>query len=81
MPTYDYQCSECGHSFEKRQKISDRYKPTEEPCEQCSGVVKMKVGFPIIVSGVKGPNSAPDGFKDVLREIKKGAGKETTIDV
>ncbi|QVW27132.1 hypothetical protein [Escherichia phage A221] len=41
----------------------------------------MIVGAPKIVSGVKGPQSAPDGFKDVLRTIKKGSGKGNTIDV
>ena len=24
MPIYEYQCNACGHSFEKRQKITDQ---------------------------------------------------------
>ena len=34
MPTYDYQCSECGHVFEETLKIADRNVPCETPCQQ-----------------------------------------------
>jgi len=34
MPTYDYQCENCGHTFEETLKIDDRNKPTESPCTQ-----------------------------------------------
>lgn len=43
MPTYEYQCTKCDHSFEVIQKI------TEEPltdCEKCGGKVR-KVVFPV----------------------------------
>lgn len=81
MPTYDYQCADCGHSFEARRTCSERYSPTLEPCKECGGEIKMIIGAPRIVSGVRGPQSAPDGFKDVLRTIKKGSGKGNVIDV
>lgn len=29
MPTYDYQCTECGYTFEEYQSI------TEDPLEKC----------------------------------------------
>ena len=32
MPTYDYQCSACGHSFEKFQGIND---PRLTDCPKC----------------------------------------------
>ncbi len=41
MPTYDYKCLDCGHTFEHFQRI------TEEPLEQCpscSGHVKRLIG-------------------------------------
>lgn len=41
MPTYDYKCLDCGHSFEHFQKITD------EPltnCPVCSGHVKRLIG-------------------------------------
>ena len=37
---------------------------------------------PKIVSGVKGVHSqTSDGFRDVLREMKKGSGRGNTINV
>lgn len=32
MPTYDYQCDACGHSFELYQGIND---PKKKKCPQC----------------------------------------------
>lgn len=81
MPFYDYSCKGCKHSFSTRKTCAERYAPTLEPCSECGGELIMVIGAPKIVSGVKGPQSAPDGFKDVLRTIKKGSGKENTIDV
>ena len=49
MPTYDYKCEKCGHTFEESLKIADREIPTESPCEKqvhraapiCGGEVKQ----------------------------------------
>ncbi|MGE5681818.1 MAG: FmdB family zinc ribbon protein [Bacillota bacterium] len=41
MPTYDYKCTECGHSFESFQKMTD------EPltnCPVCNGQLKRLIG-------------------------------------
>ncbi|MFA7419540.1 MAG: FmdB family zinc ribbon protein [Melioribacteraceae bacterium] len=41
MPTYDYKCLDCGHTFEHFQRI------TEEPldqCPECFGHVKRLIG-------------------------------------
>lgn len=41
MPTYDYECTECGHTFEYFQAMSD------EPlsvCPSCGGKVKRLIG-------------------------------------
>ena len=43
MPTYEYECQDCGHRFEVFQRI------TEDPvsaCEKCSGKVR-KVILPV----------------------------------
>jgi putative FmdB family regulatory protein len=32
MPTYDYECDSCGHSFELFQSISD---PVKKKCPEC----------------------------------------------
>ena len=38
MPTYDYQCTECGHEFELFQQMSD---PIKKKCTAC-GKLKLK---------------------------------------
>ncbi len=34
MPIYEYSCSDCGHSFELMQKVSD---PPPSACPECGG--------------------------------------------
>jgi putative FmdB family regulatory protein len=38
MPTYDYECSACGHEFELFQGIND---PVQKKCPEC-GKLKLK---------------------------------------
>ncbi|MDA0577280.1 MAG: zinc ribbon domain-containing protein [Verrucomicrobia bacterium] len=41
MPTYDYECQKCGHTFEQFQRI------TEDPlkrCPKCKGKIRRLVG-------------------------------------
>jgi len=41
MPTYEYECTKCGHVFEVFQQITD--KPLNE-CPKCKGKVKRLIG-------------------------------------
>ncbi|MCK4602434.1 MAG: zinc ribbon domain-containing protein [Phycisphaerae bacterium] len=41
MPTYDYQCNDCGHRFEYFQNMSDA--PLKK-CPECGGAVKRLIG-------------------------------------
>lgn len=41
MPTYDYECSQCGHAFEVFQRMSDKPLKT---CPECKGKVKRLIG-------------------------------------
>jgi len=41
MPTYEYRCEECGHEFERFQKMSD---PPVKRCPECSGKVTRLIG-------------------------------------
>ncbi|MBN2051024.1 MAG: zinc ribbon domain-containing protein [Spirochaetales bacterium] len=41
MPTYDYECLECGHVFEQFQKMSD---PPLTECPACGGSVRRLIG-------------------------------------
>jgi putative FmdB family regulatory protein len=42
MPTYEYRCKKCGHTFETFQKI------TEDPidlCPECGGAAERLIGL------------------------------------
>ena len=41
MPNYDYQCLDCGHTFEEFQKMTDE--PLKD-CPVCKGRVKRLIG-------------------------------------
>jgi len=87
MPTYEYQCTSCGHCFEAFQRI------TEEPlssCPKCGKPVKRLIGggAGIIFKGsgfyttdnkrssiVTGGNGSAKG-KNAPAESKPAAGKK-----
>jgi putative FmdB family regulatory protein len=49
VPTYEYQCIECGREFEVRQRISE---PPLAVCEICGGAVKRLLSAaPFILKG------------------------------
>jgi putative FmdB family regulatory protein len=41
MPTYDYECTKCGHRFELFQKMTD---PPRRRCPKCRGAVRRLIG-------------------------------------
>jgi putative FmdB family regulatory protein len=45
MPLYEYQCTKCGHRFEKIQKFSDR--PVTK-CPECGGRVEQTISAPAV---------------------------------
>jgi putative FmdB family regulatory protein len=87
MPTYDYKCEKCEHTFEEDLKIADRKIPTESPCEQrvlgliqaspiCGGVVALAVaapyfGYDNIHTRHSTNNKEPGWFKDKITDLKK----------
>ena len=70
MPTYDYVCSECGHEFERFQKMSDGLL---RKCPEC-GKLKLKrlmgTGAGIIFKG--------SGFYETDYKRKSKVGKAGT---
>ena len=86
MPTYDYKCSECGHTFEESLKIADRDAPTELPCEQqiqqtkhmfikCGGKVEQVMQAPYFgYDNIRTRHSSkkvPDWYNDKVKDIKR----------
>ncbi len=41
MPTYEYECRKCGHTFEKFQRISE---PPAKRCPLCRSAVRRVLG-------------------------------------
>lgn len=84
MPLYEYKCKHCEHEFSDVLKINDRDAPVNAPCPSCEAAmgVERLVSTCRIVAGVGDfRKGVPDVFKDRLREIKKTAGRTSTIDV
>jgi putative FmdB family regulatory protein len=65
MPTYEYECTKCGHRFELLQSITD--KPRRR-CPQCRGKVRKLIGGGVGISfkgsGFYVTDSKPGGKKD-----------------
>ncbi|MFA7159012.1 MAG: FmdB family zinc ribbon protein [Kiritimatiellia bacterium] len=41
MPTYEYECGQCGHVFEMFQNMSDK---VLDKCPKCGGRIKRLIG-------------------------------------
>lgn len=49
MPTYDYNCEECGVDFELRLKFSDE---VDQPCKECGAIATRQFSaVPIVFKG------------------------------
>ena len=73
MPLYSYECMSCGDLFEDIYSISDRKKPTEQPCEECGGeivqvITRMNIGDPVRLMGVVKPSGEFNHIMDQIAE-------------
>ena len=86
MPTYDYRCEKCGHTFEETLKITDRNAPIELPCTQqipqtkhmnfeCGGEVKQIIvkasGFAYDNIKTKHSKKEPGWYSDKIKDMKR----------
>ena len=78
MPTYDYKCEKCGHTFEEDLKIADRKIPTESPCEassNCGGKVSQVLSAPYFgydnIKTKHSTNKVPSWYTDKIKDLKK----------
>ncbi len=82
---YDYKCCKCGKEWEAIRPIADRDAPFIEACE-CgySGRQIRKVATKMTID-FNGKHTmlqrAGWGWNDVQKRIKKGSGKENTINI
>lgn len=82
MPTYDYECSKCGHAFEVFQSMTDE---PRKRCPQCRGKVNRLIsggaGLLFKGSGFYQTDYRSDGYKkaaaaDVKPSAEKTKGKD-----
>jgi len=84
MPTYDYKCEKCDHTFEENLKVVDRGVPTESPCERqlhraapiCGGEVKQIIaapyfGYDNIHTRHSTNNKEPGWYSDKIKDLKR----------
>ena len=75
MPTYDYKCEKCDHTFEESLKIVDRRAPTESPCSECGGEVKQIIvsasGFAYDNIRTKHSKKVPGWYTDKIKDMKR----------
>ena len=77
MPLYDYACNNCGYEFETNLKVSDRHKPTTEPCPECGKLtIDKQINMPqnscIDPFRLDGRIKHNDDFRETMRYIKNG---------
>lgn len=78
MPTYDYECTKCGHVFEMMQSITARPKRTpDQPCEGCGKKAPIRrlmgTGGAILFkgSGFYETDYRSEGYKKAAEAEKK----------
>lgn len=85
MPLYEYQCTECGLRFERRQRFSD---PPITVCPECNGEVIRLIqpagiifkgsGFYVTDNRAKSSTATPGSRKDNTEEKPKEEKKTET---
>ena len=79
MPTYEYECKECGHRFDMFQTMTDEPLKT---CPQCGGTVQrlLGTGAAVIVkgSGVHGTDYGQSGTR--CGQERPCCGRDTPCD-
>lgn len=83
MPVYDYNCNNCGKTFEQTKKIADRDDTDVDVCPECSttGQITRQVGSPLVAYSIitKGYGRIDGGFKEVLQKIHSTAGAKKNV--
>lgn len=78
MPTYEYECTKCGHTFEKFQSITAR--PVSK-CPACGGKVKRLLGSGAGVifkgSGFYQTDYRSESYKKAAKAEKEAAGSSS----
>ena len=72
MPTYDYECQACKHSFEAFQSITDRDAPCKQQCSLCKKKKVARVFNVAPMGGVDKTLSPGSDFKQMMNKMATG---------
>ena len=78
MPTYDYVCDACSHTFEQTKMISERDQPISEPCPKCQKEGEVRRDWSLTTPGLAAdttltPDSKTGGqWSELMNRMKKG---------
>ena len=80
MPTYEYECQECGLRFEKLQNMSA---PRLKTCPDCGGPVKRLIGTgaAVIVKGSGSHAADYGGSRTRCSRERPCCGREVPCDM
>jgi len=78
---YVYDCENCNESFELELPSKDNKKPLSEPCPICGKSGEIYRNFSGINFGGESDvqKKAGTGFNDILKDINKKAGSQSTM--
>ena len=81
MPTYEYECTACGHQFETVQSMKDAHL-TDCPQEGCPGPVRRKIGRGAGIifkgSGFYQTDYRSESYKAAAKQDSGGGGSSST---
>lgn len=81
MPTYEYECTKCGHPFEAVQSMKDPHL-TDCPVEGCEGPVKRKIsrgsGFIFKGTGFYITDYRSDSYKAAAKRDSESAASSSS---
>ena len=78
MPTYEYRCSACQHTFEQFLPLSKRKAPTKKACPSCKlkkvSQVVLSVPATAIDTSHRIDGKATGQFKDIMQKAMNAPG-------
>lgn len=83
---YEFKCENCNETFSESLEIFSRNKPLNEPCPKCGNqgsvfrVFSSSITYDTVDVQTRARRANSD-FADVMKSIKKTAGKGNTINV
>lgn len=80
MPTYEFSCEKCKHTFDLYLKIEEREKPLSEPCPECNAkkVTRNYNNYTQAITSdtTFNANKATGGrWNELMGRMKKGIAK------